>query len=186
MIVDAAVTRALQLSRVGIPAHAASEMRARRIERRHRRLAGLHQEHDAAIDDLAVAVLTHHAQSDRRGRVVGESAETARWQPALFSPHQARRHDRAAEHHAERPTDGRLNRLDDAGKELPPLWIARGRVHGNQGLVFRIRMPLRPSFTHQPICGRSARGASTHARRLSKFVAGIYFGGTTGTAPGKT
>ena len=65
-VVGAAVARAYQLLRLGVPAHAASQVRAGGIERRSRASAGAHQEHRAAIDHLLVAVLAVDAQHHRR------------------------------------------------------------------------------------------------------------------------
>ena len=105
-VVASAMTWAQQLLRAGVPADAASEVRARGVERRDRGVAGANQEHRAPLDHLGVAVLTGHSQHDGRGHVGRERDTLPAGSQFSGSPGQARREHGPAQDHSQGAPDG--------------------------------------------------------------------------------
>ena len=118
-IVGAAVAGALQLLRLGVPAHATAQMRARGVERRDH-VAAAHQEHRAAVDHLLIAVLPFEAQHHRRRLVDGQIGEPPGGQPRGVAARQPRRQHRAPHHDAKGSADCSLDGGDDAAEESAP------------------------------------------------------------------
>ena len=97
----------------GIEARAAAKVRAGRIDGAHL-LAGPHEEHDAAIDDLGGAVLARHAQRDRLRLAVRQRRGIARAQPQALATGQAGREHGAAENESDSGADRGVHSLNGA------------------------------------------------------------------------
>ena len=115
-VVGAAVARTEELAGLGVVAGAAAQVRAGRVERQHSgRIA--RQVDDAAIHDLAVAVLPGDAEGHRRGSAVAQIVERGGVEPARRMGREARAEDDAAEDVGQRRRDRGLDEQDGPHEE---------------------------------------------------------------------
>jgi hypothetical protein len=153
-IEDAAVAGTLEHLCGRIPAHAASEVRARGGQCGHLRRAGLDQKHDLAVDYLAISVLARHADRDRRGFVVRKVVDRNSGPPVRAARAEGGRGGRPPEQNRERGADRTLQRGDDTGQESPPSGVRRRR---GLGVRNRDYCPIEPGLRTQLLSASRTR-----------------------------
>ena len=168
-VVDAAVARAEELAGLGVVAGAAAQVRAGRVERQHAgRIA--RQVDDAAIHDLAVAVLPGDPEGHRRGSDVAQIVERGGVEPARRMGREARAEDDAAEDVGQRRRDRGLDEQDGPHEEAAAGGGKRSAVRHDVHLMSAnpwFRDGARRGHPEGRDCGRAYKSTG---RRLSRVV----------------
>ena len=168
------MARAEELTGLGVVAGAAAQVRAGRVERQHAgRIA--RQVDDAAIHDLAVAVLPGDAKGHRRGSAVAQAVERGGVEPARRVGREARAEDGAAEDVGQRRRDRGLDEQDGPHEEAAAGGGKRSAVRHDVHLMSAnpwIRDGARRGHPEGRDCGRAYKSdRAGGCRGLSSGVA---------------